>query len=598
MLNFLNAPEETKGNYVLVGYFYKILNHLINSQSTKIVQYFFDYPNAKVFDVLDLLVKNMKRKSMGEIINKLLLFNEENYGDFVKKKIELLLRILKELKITKEEQKYGCICRTLEAAFYNKAFVIEFMKDQRFIVSLYNILDESKDDPKKSMAIMNLLIKIDENILKNIDGRCTTVLEQENPMDMINMFSNNYISGDDLTKDPNADMDELTKNLISYSFNCFEKNQFSFIEDLDTFSEKENSEFNTTYQKLQKKLGMKKLTQIELFRTILDIIVNAYAKCNKEDECLKIIKIIQEKKIFPKINKIFFEFPFCNLYQAIYIQIIDIITNEFAPDLLVKVVLDEKDENGKNLIQILIDNALNNMKFSFNSDRISFNPNFSIEIMLLTKIFLSNNENIKNLIKENKNLEVFHNVVGEEVNNIFEQKLLLEENDIHFGSQEETETKKPQVFFGNKNYMELLEEDLNIYKIYLEGGDYQKSLEEKKQKAKLEQEQKEKELLEEQKKLEEDEYFNEEDEEEDKNKKPDEEDENNEKNNEEENNEKEEEKKEEEEKEKEKKEDKDKEEKSTSEESEKDKVYNDVNFWKAEIMPTDDIMNAIMNDLN
>ena len=154
------------------------------------------------------------------------------------------------------------------------------MKDQRFIVSLYNILDESKEEPKKSIAIMNLLIKINENILKNIEGRCTPVLEQENPMDMINMFNNNYISVDDLTKDPNADMDQPTKNLISYSFNCFEKNKFSFVEDLDTFSKKENSEFNTTYQKPQKKMGMKKLIQIELFRTILDIIVNAHVKCN------------------------------------------------------------------------------------------------------------------------------------------------------------------------------------------------------------------------------------------------------------------------------------------------------------------------------
>ena len=600
LLNFLNSPEETKRNYVLVGYFYKILNHLFNSQSTKIIRYFFEYPNSKEFDVLDLLVKNMRRKSMGDIINKLLLFNEENYGDFVQQKKELLLRVLEELKVTKEEEKYECICRTLEAAFYNKAFVIEFMKDQKFIELLYNILEESKEETKKSIAIMKLLIKINENILKNIEGRCTTPLEQENPMDIINMFSNNYISADELTVDPDAKMEDLTKNLIVYSFDCFEKNKFSFIEDLDNLTEKDNSEFNTTYQKPQKKLGMKKLTQIELFRTILDIIVNAFAKCSLENESNKVIDIIKEKKIFSKINKLFFEFPFCNLYQAIYIQIIDIITNEWTPESLVKAVFDEKDENGKNLIQIYIDNSSNNLKFSFNSDRKTFNPNFSIEVMLLSKIVLSSNEYINNLIKENKNLEVFHNVLGDEVNNIFEQKLLLEENDIRFGSQEETETKKPSVYFGSKDYMTLVEEDLNIYKVFLEGGDYQKLLDEKKEKTKKEQEEKEKEMLEEQKKSEDDEYFGEEDEEKDKkNKKQDEEDNrDDEENKEEENNEKKEEKDEEGKKdEKEKEEQTNQEEKSTSEESAKDKVYNDVNFWKTEIMPTDEIMNAIMNDL-
>ena len=39
-------------------------------------------------------------------------------------------------------------------------------------------------------------------------------------------------------------------------------------------------------------------------------------------------------------------------------------------------------------------------------------------------------------------------------------------------------------------------------------------------------------------------------------------------------------------------------EKNTSEESEKDKIYNDVNFWKAEIVPNDEIMSAVLNDLD
>ena len=34
LFGFLKESTETKGNYVLVGYFYKILNHLINTQSS------------------------------------------------------------------------------------------------------------------------------------------------------------------------------------------------------------------------------------------------------------------------------------------------------------------------------------------------------------------------------------------------------------------------------------------------------------------------------------------------------------------------------------------------------------------------------------
>ena len=530
----------------------------------------------------------MNRKSMGEIINKLLLFNEENYGDFVKQKIELLFRVLEELKTTKDELKYECICSTLESAFYNKAFVIEFMKDEKLIEFLYNILDESKEQPKKSIAIMKLLIKINENILKNIEGRCTTPLEQENPMDIINMFSNNYVSPEDLTKDPDANMEELNKNLIVNSFNCFGKNKFNFIEDLDNYSEKENSEFNTTYQKPQKKIGMKKLAQIELFRTILDILVNAFAKYDMKDESLKVIELIKERKIFPKIHKLFFDFPFCNLYQAIYIQIIDIIINEFSPELLIKTVFDDKDEKGKNIIETLINNSLDNIKFLFTSNRTTFHPNFSIEVSLLTKIFLSNNEFLNNLIKENKNLEVYHKVLGEELKKIFEQKLLLIENEVNIGGSED-EANKSLTYFGKKNLMELLEEDIDIYKKFLKGEDYQKCLNEKKERERKEQEEKKKEDLEIERKLYNDEYFKEiEDEEEEKEK------ENNKKNEAKEDNVEEDNEKNKNEEEK----GKEESEKSTSEENEKDKMYNDVNFWKAEIVPSDEIMSAVLNDLD
>ena len=366
------------------------------------------------------------------------------------------------------------------------------------------------------------------------------------------------------------------------------------MDDLDDYSAKENTEFNSTYLRPQKKMGMKKLAQIELFRTIIDIIVNAYGKCNLEEQALKIINIIKEKKIFPKINKLFFDFPFCNLYQAYYNQIIDIVLNELSPKELIETVF-EKEE--KNLIQNLIDNSLNNMKFNFNSDKIAFHPNFSFEVSLLTKIFSSSNEHLKNLIKENKNLEVFNKIIGDEVKKIFEQKLLLSENEIQFSAHEEAEEKKPMVFFGSKTFMDLLEEDIAIYKIYLENGDYQKALNEKIEKAKLEQEKLEKELEEEKKKEEED-FVAEEEEQEDKkgdlkgsvNLEGQDEDEENNKNDEE----KEEKNNENETGGEEKVESSNEEE--TAEEEKKD--YNEVNYWKPEIKSNDDIMSAILNDLD
>ena len=547
----------------------------------------------------------MKRKSMAEIINKLLLFNEENDENFVQKKMGLLTKVLEELKNTNEQDKYECICSTLESAFFNKSFVADFLKEEKFIEILYNILDESKDQPKKLLSVMKLLIRINETILKNIDGRITTPVEQENPMEIINMFSNAYAM-DDVYKEVEGEMEQIIKKIITNLMNSLEKNKFNFLDDLDDYSSKENSEFNTTYSMPQKKLGMKKLTQIELFRTILDIMINSYGKSIMEEKTLKLLDIIKEKKLFSKINKLFFEFPFCNLYQTYYNQIIDLVVNELSPKELVENVLAEKyGKEEKTLIEIFIDNSLNNMKFRFSSNNIAFHPNFSYEVSLLTKIFSSKNEHIKNLIKDNKNLEVFNKVIGEEVKNIFEQKLLLTENEVQFGSHEEPEEKKPMVFFGSKTLMSLLEEDIKIYKLYLDKGDYQKALDQKIENELKEKEKLEKEKDDDKKNSEEDMYFNaEEEEQEDTAKKPglkgsvnlldqndDEENkgEENEKNNNENENENENagEGKE--------KGEGEKEESSTEEE---DKNYNDVNFWKADIIPNDDIMSALLNDLD
>ena len=75
LLEFLISPEETKSNYVLRGYFYEIIKHLIDSRPSKMIPYLLDYPLKNKFDIIDLLVQNMNRKSIAKIVIKLLLFD-------------------------------------------------------------------------------------------------------------------------------------------------------------------------------------------------------------------------------------------------------------------------------------------------------------------------------------------------------------------------------------------------------------------------------------------------------------------------------------------------------------------------------------------
>ena len=588
LLGFLKESEETKTNYVLVGYFYKILNHLFNSQQSKIVQYLFDYPKKNEFDVLGLMVKNMRRKSMGEIINKLLLFQDDSGDEFLPKKLELLEKVLEELKETDEEDKYECICSTLESTFYNKGFFIEFMKVPKLLELIYSILENTKNDSKKLIAILRLLINIHENILKNEEDRCTISLAPENPMDFLSMFNGTYNLDEGNQKDSDPDLQKTVDVLILKLISFIEKSNLNFMNDLDDYISKENNEFMSTYQVSQKKLGMKKLTQVEFFRTIIDVLINTYAKFDVDqirNSVINIFNIAQEKKIFWKLHNMFFDFPFCNLYQSLYLQIIDIILNDNSPKELIEYTFKEKEgENEKNLIEILINKVVNEMQFKYTSGNISFHPNYSFEVSILNKVLASSNAYLKDLINDNKNLLAFDKILGQEIDNIFNQKLLLNpEKDITMGPNIPFDKEEPSLkYFGKKNFMELLEEDNSIYSVYLKGEDYETLLSEKKERELIEQE--------ERKKLEEKNY----------NEGPEEEmvpglgdsinivDDNN-------NVEKEEVQKEEEEV-KEKAEEGNEEEASS--ETEEEKSFNDVNYWKTEIIPDDNIMSAILNDLD
>ena len=588
LLGFLKESEETKTNYVLVGYFYRILNHLFNSQQSRIIQYLFYYPNKKEFDVLGLMVKNMRRKSMGEIISKLLLFQDDSGDEFLPKKLELLEKVLEELKETDEEDKYECICSTLESTFYNKGFFIEFMKVPKLLELIYSILENTKNDSKKLIAILRLLINIHENILKNEEDRCTISLAPENPMDFLSMFNGTYNLDEGNQKDSDPDLQKTVDVLILKLISFIEKSNLNFMNDLDDYISKENNEFMSTYQVSQKKLGMKKLTQVEFFRTIIDVLINTYAKFDVDqirNSVINIFNIAQEKKIFWKLHNMFFDFPFCNLYQSLYLQIIDIILNDNSPKELIEYTFKEKEgENEKNLIEILINKVVNEMQFKYTSGNISFHPNYSFEVSILNKVLASSNAYLKELINDNKNLLAFDKILGQEIDNIFNQKLLLNpEKDITMGPNIPFDKEEPSLkYFGKKNFMELLEEDNSIYSVYLKGEDYETLLSEKKERELIEQE--------ERKKLEEKNY----------NEGPEEEmvpglgdsinivDDNN-------NVEKEEVQKEEEEV-KEKAEEGNEEEASS--ETEEEKSFNDVNYWKTEIIPNDNIMSAILNDLD
>ena len=486
LLGFLKESNEAKDNYVLVGYFYKILTSLINIHSNKIVQYIFEYPKKDELDVLGLLVKNMHRKSMCNIIKTLLLFDEDLSLNLDDNKMNLLETIFKELNDTNEKQKYECICDSLSTIMNNKIFFDLFMKKPYLLEMLYNILINSNNNPKKLCSLIQLLTKINDNILQHFDTRYTPNLDENNDLMPMQFETCNSINRS--LSCPEDSNKENLKNYLLAFFDILEKSKFSFLDDLGNCAQEENAEFISTYLEAQKKIGIKKIIQTEYIRTILDIFVNAYITGFHKRKIEELINIANDQNIFWNLHNLFFLFPFSNIYQIYYNQIMDIVLNEHSPNYLIDYFITEKIEN-QNLINIYIDIILNNIKFIFKlTNTQSLNPNFPFIITILNKIFNSQNLHLKEIIEKNKDISVFNEIMGKEVQEIFDQRLLLNSQGINFGDTEDELSS-----FGPKNFLELLEENLKIYTSYKNGEDYTILFKQKKERIENEKKEKEKE---------------------------------------------------------------------------------------------------------
>lgn len=486
LLGFLKESNETKENYVLVGYFYKILNNLINFHSNKIVQYIFDYPKRDEHDLLDLLVSNMNRKSMCEIIKKLLLFKEDFTPDanLTEKKMVLLEKILKELNDTNDKNKYECICESLSMILGNKSFFNDFMKKDNLIGIIYDILMNSLNNKAKLISLLRLLTKFNDNILQHFESRVTPFNKDNNDL-MYILDANNQYNNSPMPEDNNIDI--FKKFLLIY-FNALEKNKFEFLGDFGNCAQEENGEFISTYLESQKKIGVKKIAQAEYILSILDILVNCYAVGDHHEKIEQLITLANNQNIFWNLHNLLFLFPHSNIYQIYYKQIMEIILNENSPNCLIEFCFIEKNEN-KNLVDIYIDHVLNDMKFKFKlTNTFAFNPYFVFIVTILNKIFGNQNLHLKSIIDKKKDLLVYYEVIGKEVSEIFGQQLLLTQG-ISFGDFED----EPAKTFGKKNFLELLEEDYDIYEAYKRGENYQQMLKEKTER--IEKEQKENEEL-------------------------------------------------------------------------------------------------------
>ena len=478
LLQFLKESDKTRENYVLVGYFYKILNALINIHQMKMVEYLLDYPLKDEFDIIDLLVKHMKRKSMCNIIQKLLIFDHEFICRFDDKKIDLLSKVLDELDASDIKDENECICDCICNVMNNRQFFDLFMTKKELLEKIYKIIFKCKNNDSKFNYILKLLIKINENIIQHFPVHYTDN-NNENNNDFMQVNIDPYGALEKSLSSPEDT--ETLKKFLSVLFDILEKDELNIFDNFDGNDDK-SDEFLATYYEKQKKMGMKKLLQTEYLKTLVDIFVNSYASKYHENKIEQLVKIASKKNIFWNLHDLFVNFPFSNIFQIHYNQIMKIVLNENSPDCIIAAFFNEENNKKRNIIDFYIDKVLSDMKFNFQlTNTQAFNPLLPFIITIINKIYTSQNLYVRSFIEKNKNICVFYQIIGQETENVFNQKLLLSDNDnlgaFGFGDAEDIPLKT----FGPKNFMEVFEENCKIYEMYKNGEDYQKALNEKKE---------------------------------------------------------------------------------------------------------------------
>ena len=474
LLNFLLDKDGAQENYVLIGYFYKILNTIINIHGVKIIQYLYDFPKKDELDILNTFVNHMDRKSMCDIVRKLLTFEDELMSKYENKKLNLFEKVLDELNRCNNDDKSDCICDSLYLVMNNTDFFNLFMTKCDLLKKVYNIYFESKKNKnnKKRISIMKLLIKINENILQRFEVHFT-----ENPINN-NTEINEFFYGTSFPKENNSlsqnDNNEILKNFLYYLFEILELNQFNDFFDFDINKEE------------LKKIGLLKIKQTEYISTLIEIFVNSSGSKYHENKIDILINKMNEKGIFWNLHDIFFSYIYSNIYQILYKKIIEIVINEHSPKNLVDLFFFEKVNKKRNLIDVYIEKEISNeMKLNHSSKNVyTLNPCFAFINSIIYQIYTSQNNEIRKILEENNDIHIFVEIMVEEFENFFQYKLLYQDPLDALCSNSTVEPSP----FGDKSIIEIFEENCMIYNKYKNGEDYKKLLKEKKERIDTEKE--------------------------------------------------------------------------------------------------------------
>ena len=511
IFSFLDNKSSIE-NTVLLGYFNKIVNYLIKTRTKLILAYFLIQKDT----LIPKLIKNINKISISNIISNILnALTEENSPEANEEYMIIVnecINYLSKIENNNEEDinTFEFICDLIiNHIIYNNKLKFSKIIDaniinkiEKIIIKLYENYEQNNS---KILCLINLLTKMNKSLLANFAKKITTTtnsddtkLEMLNLINSVDRTSNQFVS---FTTKKN-DFKELVYNSFqnNYMIYCNSINNICLAVLNNKLKQNQNNPKNiesiiTSYSDQPKeKYKSSNLIEYEFIVSIIYIYVNLlnafFENETKSNFIIEKIVQITNTNFFKFLLDDYLKFKQNNFLSNIMLDLIKIVfENNIAPkELLLNILqLDSKEteNNNTNLILLLINDLINNTKYTFeNSNNITNQLSFSSNVMILKLIFSSTNPNIYDIFNKMEKEKFFYKYFITNIYSIYSKKLYkTDTNDnaidkinslgIRLGFGNTLTQSNTNIAFSLESINSIIEFNLKLYDKYIKGEEYE-----------------------------------------------------------------------------------------------------------------------------
>ena len=511
IFSFLDNKSSIE-NTVLLGYFNKIVNYLIKTRTKLILAYFLIQKDT----LIPKLIKNINKISISNIISNILnALTEENSPEANEEYMIIVnecINYLSKIENNNEEDinTFEFICDLIiNHIIYNNKLKFSKIIDaniinkiEKIIIKLYENYEQNNS---KILCLINLLTKMNKSLLANFSKKITTTtnsddtkLEMLNLINSVDRTSNQFVS---FTTKKN-DFKELVYNSFqnNYMIYCNSINNICLAVLNNKLKQNQNNPQNiesiiTSYSDQPKeKYKSSNLIEYEFIVSIIDIYVNLlnsfFENETKSNFIIEKIVQITDTNFFKFLLDDYLKFKQNNFLSNIMLDLIKIVfENNIAPKELLLNILQidskETENNNTNLILLLINDLINNTKYTFeNSNNITNQLSFSSNVMILKLIFSSTNPNIYDIFNKMEKEKFFYKYFITNIYSIYSKKLYkTDTNDnaidkinslgIRLGFGNTLTQSNTNIAFSLESINSIIEFNLKLYDKYIKGEEYE-----------------------------------------------------------------------------------------------------------------------------